>query len=318
MQNQIKNLILNIYSPISKILFYIKRIFTFHLHLGSEDYYPSNESIRGALNIFKNDNERIEFWTKLAKKHNTLKHFYSRNPENSFLNNFDKSQFKKECDDKTLKLLTEFYQNGVVEIPNFFSKEEHDLINKFFENKINIKLNHLNKYSWKSNSSNLNKTIHNKIKIFEKIIFGKRIGTQKYTLSAWKKQQSYTSQTKEDTSFHSDRFIPAVKFFYFPTTVEVDPFEYCLGSHKIDNQFLDNYKIIHKYSGSESSSQNLDYSNYSKKKYKVEGNTLVIAATHGLHRRSQTKEKEISGIRRFITIGYYNVFSRYDLLKNYF
>ena len=68
----------------------------------------------------------------------------------------------------------------------------------------------------------------------------------------------------------------------------------------------------------ETSSENLNYSDYNKRKYKVEANTLIIAATHGLHRRSQTKEKEISGVRRFITIGYYNMFSRYVLLNNYF
>ena len=58
--------------------------------------------------------------------------------------------------------------------------------------------------------------------------------------------------------------------------------------------------------------------NYIKKKYYADENTLIIAATHGLHRRSQSKEQETSGVRRFITIGYYNKFSRYDLLKNYF
>ena len=193
MLNKIKNLILIFYRPISKILFYFKRIFTFHLHLGSPDYYPDNESIKGGVfNIFKNDEERVEFWTKLAKKHNTLRHFYSENPESSFLNNFDKSKFK-ECDEITLKSLTEFYQNGVVEIPNFFNQEEHNLINEFFEKKINTKLSNLDKYSWKSYASDLNKTIHNKIKIFEKIIFNKKIGIQKYTLSAWKKQQNNTA-----------------------------------------------------------------------------------------------------------------------------
>ena len=85
-----------------------------------------------------------------------------------------------------------------------------------------------------------------------------------------------------------------------------------------DKQFFDNYKIIHSHSNAENSCENLDYDNYNKKKYQVKENTLIIAATHGLHRRSQTKENEISGIRRFITISYYNMFSRYDLLKNYF
>ena len=318
MQKSIKKVILIVYKPIIKIINFVKRIFTFHLHLGSQDYYPNNMTSRGVLNIFKDNNERIEFWTKLAKKHKTLKHFYSKNPEDSFLKDFEKNNFKGEHDQKTFESITEFYKNGAVEIPNFFNREEHALINNFFKNKIDSRLSNLNKYSWKSNSHNLNKTIHNKIKIFEKIIFGKNINLQKYTLSAWKKQKNLTSQNKEDINFHSDRFIPAIKFFYFPSKVEIDPFEYCLGSHKIDKQFFDNYKIIHSHSNAENSCENLDYDNYNKKKYQVKENTLIIAATHGLHRRSQTKENEISGIRRFITISYYNMFSRYDLLKNYF
>ena len=313
MQNQIKKIILYIYRPISKILFFIKRILTFHLHLGSSDYYPENSPLKGSLNIFKNNKDRIEFWTKLAKKHKTLKHFYSDDPEYSFLNDFN-----NKYDQKTLNLISEFYRNGVVVMPNFFSKDEHELINNFFKRKIDIRLIDSNKYSWKSNSSKLNKTIHNKIKIFEKIIFDKNIDKQQYTLSAWKKNKSFLSQNKEDINFHSDRFIPAIKFFYFPSKVEIDPFEYCLGSHKINNQFLNNYKIIHNYPHAEFSSQKLNYNNYIKKKYHADENTLIIAATHGLHRRSQSKEQETSGVRRFITIGYYNKFTRYDLLKNYF
>ena len=288
------------------------------MHLGSPDYYPDNNPIKGNLNIFKSNSERVDFWTRLAKKHKTLKHFYSDNPENSFLDEIKKNDFINKYDQKTINLISEFYKNGVVVIPNFFNKDEHQLINDFFKSKIDPKLNNLNKYSWKSYSSKLNKTIHNNIKIFEKIIFGKNIERQRYSLSAWKKQNNFLSQKKEDINFHSDRFIPAIKFLYFPSKVEIDPFEYCLGSHKIDNQFLDNYKIIHKYSHAESSSQSLNYNNYIKKKYHTDENTLVIAATHGLHRRSQSKEREISGIRRFITISYYNKFSRYDLLKNYF
>ena len=59
-----------------------------------------------------------------------------------------------------------------------------------------------------------------------------------------------------------------------------------------------------------------NYSNYEKKKFLVKENSLIITATHGLHRRSQTTENK-SGIRDYITISYYNDFTRYDLFLNY-
>ena len=52
-----------------------------------------------------------------------------------------------------------------------------------------------------------------------------------------------------------------------------------------------------------------------KKKFYCDENSLLIIAVHGLHRRSQTKELEIEGIRNNCTVGYANQYSRYDLLR---
>lgn len=61
--------------------------------------------------------------------------------------------------------------------------------------------------------------------------------------------------------------------------------------------------------------KNFDFKKYIFKKFYCKANTLLIVATHGLHRRSQTLEKEICGVRNNLTISYYNEFTRYDLLK---
>lgn len=310
-----KKILLPLFKLAEQIIIFFKRIVTFHLHLGSSDYYPSNRANKGLFKIFNTNLDRIYFWTNLAKKHNSLKYFYFKKPEKNFESDFKEKKIN-DLNTKTFKILREFYKNGVVEIPNFFNKYEYKLINFFFEKKINKKINLQDKFSWKSNSKVLNQTIHNKIKIFEKHIFSKNIGSQNYILSAWKKKVNQRSPVKDDINFHSDRFIPAIKFLYFPTKVDVDPFEYCIGSHKIDKKFFENYKIIHKYSNCEISSKKLNYANFKTKKFKVKKNTLVIAATHGLHRRSQSQKNNIYGIRRFITISYYNKFTRYDLLKN--
>mgnify|MGYP005996108029 CR=1 FL=1 len=316
MKKLIKKNILIIYKLLLKIYLFFKKIFTFHLHLGSYDYYPAAR-ING-FSFFKNDKTRLEFWTRIAKLHPSLKHFYSENPEESYTNYLKNCKSNIHHDEKLKKILKEFYRNGAVEVANFFNPSEHAMIKKYFKEKIDSKISDYIKYSWTSYSKNLNRTIHNKIKIFEKAIFDKNIKMQSYTLSAWKKPKNQKSEYQESVNFHSDRFIPAIKLIYFPNKVSIDPFEYCIGSHKIDNQFIKNYEIIHSHKTNDLSAGYLNYENYEKKKYEVEENTLIIAATHGLHRRSQSKENTEQGVRQFITIGYYNLFTRYDLIKNYF
>ena len=60
---------------------------------------------------------------------------------------------------------------------------------------------------------------------------------------------------------------------------------------------------------------NFNFKSYRVKKFYSKANTLLIVATHGLHRRSQTFEKDNYGIRNNLTISYYNEFTRFDLLK---
>ena len=163
------------------------------------------------------------------------------------------------------------------------------MIKEYFKKKIEPNISNHNKYSWTSYSKNLNRTIHNKIKIFEKAIFNKNIRMQSYTLSAWKKPENQKSEYQESVNFHSDRFIPAVKLIYFPKKVTIDPFEYCVGSHKINSQFIKNYEIIHFYKNKRPFGRAFKFWKLWKEKIRSRGKYFIIAATHGLHRRSQSK-----------------------------
>ena len=60
--------------------------------------------------------------------------------------------------------------------------------------------------------------------------------------------------------------------------------------------------------------EDYDFSNYRKRTFYVKGNSLVIAATNGFHRRLN---EDKNGVRKFITFHYYFAFTRFDLLKNY-
>ena len=282
---------------------------------------------------------RFDFWNKLAKKHEPFKYFYQDNPEKYF----DKNPPVNK-DNKYYNSLREFYKNGISQIENFFDNDEHKMIIKFFEENT---IKSLDKDPIKNvicKDENLNKIIHNKIKFFEKILFGEVFKTQHYNFISILKKNSKISKFGTSALFHSDRFIPSIKLIYYPTKVEVDPFEYALGSHIINQKFKKNILIDLKY---EEKFNNLilkkiklnrekgedidpgllfklseaqfkkDLNDFELKKFYSKANTLLLVATHGCHRRYQTKDLNKNGIRNNLTVSYYNEFTRHDLLKNF-
>ena len=88
-----------------------------------------------------------------------------------------------------------------------------------------------------------------------------------------------------ETFLHSDRFVPHFKMFYTPFAIERDdaPLEFSLGSHKINEDYI-NFFLKSKY---------FDETDIESKKIKkriekiiVPKNSLYIAFTNGLHRRT--------------------------------
>ena len=291
----------------------ILRTFYLPLTFGGMDYYPpvthnvknnTNVILRRRFNLLS-DKKRYAFWTSVAKKHPTLNFFYSSSPHEKFIKFYNNKSLKYFIE------LKEFYRSGTTVIKNFFDIDDHKIIQSYFKNKVHSQLTDVNsKASWVSNSAELNNLIHKKISYLEKIIFYKNITQQKYRLACWKKDTNSLSYKKDSTLFHQDRFIPSIKLIYFPSKVEIDPYEYCEGSHIIDNQFYNNSLLT--MQGVDIVNNNYSFDSYKKKKFYVDENSLVITATHGLHRRSQSIEN-ISGIRDFITVSYYNEVTRYDL-----
>jgi hypothetical protein len=92
-----------------------------------------------------------------------------------------------------------------------------------------------------------------------------------------------------NTELHIDRFLPAVKIFYFPYEVKDNeaPFGYVLGTQMIDSRYQncvkDSFRIL---SGKINRPFELPHHPY-KNEYRIAlpANSLVVAATHGLHRR---------------------------------
>ena len=206
--------------------------------LGENDFYPQLYIKNSLLKT----SSRVKFWNFLAKKNKNFSYFYSDNPEGAFEKNtnLDKS-------DKYYKFFKEFYKNGVVEIKDFFNEKEHNSILSFLQ-KNNLKdlENNKTKSSYTlCRDTEVNRIIHNRTKILEKNLFGKELDIQNYNFSCFKKYKGEYSEQASSTLWHPDRFIPAIKLMYYPTDVEIDPFEYVLNSHIINQQFFNNiFKII--------------------------------------------------------------------------
>lgn len=92
-----------------------------------------------------------------------------------------------------------------------------------------------------------------------------------------------------NTILHIDRFLPAVKIFYYPYEVNDDgaPFGYVSGSHQIDGRYKEAVKkSFHTLHGEKNKPFELpSYSGQKEWRLSVPANSLVVAATHGLHRR---------------------------------
>tara|TARA_B110000211_G_scaffold234236_1_gene303051 strand:+ start:882 stop:1847 length:966 start_codon:yes stop_codon:yes gene_type:complete len=292
----------------------IKRFLSFPIHLGESDCYPASPfNVEGNQLSLDSLEKKIKFWSGACKKHKTLKYFYEENPHKLFVANSTIG-----VEHKYYKPLFDFYKDGVGVINSFYDESEFNLIEDFFKKKVDPQLENDSKGSWFSNNIELNKIIFNKLSPIERIIFDKKTNIQQYVLAAFKKNKNNKSAYKHSVKFHVDRYIPSIKLIYFHSDVKIDPFEYYLKSHIINNNFYENVKIFLKESPATIDAQldSLKINNYLPKKFFVKKNSLVIAATHGLHRRSQTDDKLAEGVRRFITTNYYNEFTKIDLLKS--
>ena len=110
-------LLYKVYQKLLNFLKKIKRILSFPLHLGENDAYPTIETINNKkIKFFKRDSQRIDFWTRTCKSHPTLKHFYKKKPEKSFINDQAINQ-----NSLYFSSIVDFYRDGVGKIENFFN-----------------------------------------------------------------------------------------------------------------------------------------------------------------------------------------------------
>lgn len=120
-----------------------------------------------------------------------------------------------------------------------------------------------------------------------------------------------------NTKLHIDRFIPTIKIFYFPDKVKDSPFALIPNTSIIDKlRHQEILKALNKKNNIPFQLSKLYMNNFPKeKKFLVQGNSLIIAATHCIHRRVNFMSN--SAVRRSLRIVPYGEISgRGKLLKN--
>ena len=304
----LKNLILRIIR--------LKRFFSIYKLAENDNYpeipYPNYEKSFFKKLFFRNPDQRYHLWNKVASNFKPFKSFYI----NSDTLRRENAPIPKDF--KYSRELYEFYEKGITEINDFFDEKTYSLIVDLFEQNIDpsVLKNQSNSLSheYLIREKKINELLHSKIIDIEKILFGKQLKCQKYRLQAVQTIEN-ESVFRDSVHFHPDRFIPSFKLLYFPFKVDIDPFEYYEGSHVINEQFKNNVLVFMRDGHVKEQDQKFNLNNYTKRTcFLNKENTLIVASVHGLHRRMPSNKE---GVRKFITINWYNVFTRYDLLMRY-
>ena len=130
---------------------------------------------------------------------------------------------------------------------NVLSRDEHDHIKFTFTKNLSSK-NYVEILKMKSDSIELKKinVFINKNSFLRKLsneisknVFGKVVAPKEHFFHS-KAVKLPDYQFPGDNIFHVDRYLPNLKLIYFPNSVNKDqsPFKYAIGSHKINQDYL--------------------------------------------------------------------------------
>jgi hypothetical protein len=271
--------------------FLIKRLFK------RMNYYPGLKFGYSKSLLYKKI--EIKFTTFFAKRKKTFRTFFfdknliTENPK--IYSNFSE---KNTISDDQIKILKE---NGILVIENVLDYKEHLYIKHKIKGliddekrrggeKINfVETDDLYKLSLKYNISNI-KNLNNITNKISKLVYGKEIEPDAsviYTKSLKIPEKTYSG----DNNLHPDRYLPNMKMFYYPYSVDKDsaPFMYALGSHKINKEYIKYYIENSNFIFDE---ENKSSEKFLKRKkiFPVKENSLIIAFTNGFHGRSKFKK----------------------------
>jgi len=293
--------------------------------------YTNNKILRtpGLEFIQKNPNQikrkkYINFWINRASKIKSFqKYFFEQRQSDK--NNNSNIRFKNTPDFKISEdMLDVLANNGLVVIEDALPKDEWISVLGHFND---LKNKNEYKKNWNSKPKNPNffsKTdelaaeiditefpyLNRYSEIASNEIYGKSVKptVEFHYLNL---TEDLEDKTRGATYLHTDRFLPHFKIFYTPTSIDEDsgPFQYSLGSHKINANYL-NYFIKGK---------NYDETDeYSKplinqtETITAKENTLYLAFTNGMHKRTVFKKKNKE--RSMVFLQYIKNFNKFSYL----
>ena len=254
----------------------------------------------------------VNFWIFVSKKNKSFKKYFFDYQEFQEKNVICKLNNKIE--NLNNKYLDALSRNGILILENALDEIEHKKIVEIF-NKILI----IQNQNYRSSSSviryveyfNLDdfkflKSISN---FLTKNVFGKILGSNAefYIHKSIKIPEDIEHG---DNNLHIDRFLPNMKILYSPFEInhEGAPFCYALGSHKINENYINFVKHSKKFNESES-----DANQFLLNRMEVtcKANTIIVALTSGFHGRKPFL-KEID--RKLIFLQYHKSFNKNSLL----
>lgn len=260
---------------------------------------PGVEYLRKNHSFVDKKKRYINFWLDKACKNEGFKKFFFEKSNENLSENL--SNYKFNTNNKfiiTNEMFDVLSNSGLLIIEDALPVEEKnkvidlfsELKNKNYSNQwkkkptnilrnqtdLNIGMLEISKLSYLKHYSNqVTKKIFNKV--VEPNVELHYLKLKNYSLE--------NQDLKGETFLHSDRFLPHFKMFYTPFKINKDeaPFQYALGSHKITDDYLDFFLNAKSFDETDFQSKKLI-----KKIVNVvtSENTLYIAFTNGLHRRT--------------------------------
>lgn len=261
----------------------------------------------------------IKFWLNSCKKNPSLNYFFFQN------NQILKKNFIFEALDKpiiTNNMFESLSHYGIIQIENVLPPNELDDVKSYFKDLENLN----DQKKWKKKPFKVSERKDTELKIgsidlniFQTLKSYSDLASQRILnkivepnvdLHYLKIINESEEAIRGETYLHTDRFLPHFKMFYTPFEITIDdaPFEYALGSHKINS----NYKNFFQYAKNFDETDDLS-NKIIKEKVKIitKPNTLYIAFTNGFHRRSDFKSKST---RHMVFFQYVERFNKINYL----
>ena len=270
----------------------------------------------------KRNKFRLSFYTFFAKRSKFYKNHYSFD---SISNKFTKSGsfnlnliHSNSITDSCLKL----NKYGICCLEDVFNLDEYLKIKEFLSvldnqsSKEDVRFGTVK--CW-NHAIELPDLIHSKLlnivsRISNKVFLPLKRNRIKLNYQILQKEKNDLDHGDTNIISHSDRFIPTLKFFYYPYQCDKEgsPFSYVPFSHKITPDFLKAY--IEYFEDLSSGVAPLfpctikNNLNIPSQRITLKGNTLICAFTNGLHNRTPFPDSELtkSKQRKTIQINIYN------------